>query len=172
MCCLPFANTLSYVNLSHHHRTIYLIVFTHFICMFCFERKLTSSAVSWSMFSFLFKNNSIAASVTQWGKKMYITTTFIMFECLVVMCFCKVGIQFVGQIFMCFIFNPPPHAFVVGIFYYKRTLIWAAQIWILNWMANSLEQLVLFKSVSTACIYSQSEIVQSVYMHHFIFESA
>lgn len=39
---------------------------------------------------------------------MYISTTFIMFECLVVMCFCKVGIKFVGQIFMCFIFRPLP----------------------------------------------------------------
>lgn len=59
------------VNLSHLHRTIYLIVFTHFICMFCFERKLTSSAVSWSMFSFLFRNNSIATSVTQWEKNVH-----------------------------------------------------------------------------------------------------
>lgn len=67
-------------------------------CLGC-ERKLTSSAVSWSVFSFLFRNNIVAASITQRLKKLDITTTFITLECLLVMCFCKVGITFVGVLF-------------------------------------------------------------------------
>lgn len=70
-------------------------------CLGC-ERKLTSSAVSWSVFSFLFRNNIVAASITQRLKKLDITTTFITLECLLVMCFCKVGIKFVGVLFFYF----------------------------------------------------------------------
>lgn len=67
-------------------------------CLGC-ERKLTSSAVSWSMFSLLFRNNIVATSITQ-RLKNYITTTFIPLECLLVMCFCKVGITFFGVFFL------------------------------------------------------------------------
>lgn len=45
-----------------------------------------------------------------------------MFECLGVMCFCKVGITFVGQILMCVIFRPLP-CMCAGYVDYKRTLI-------------------------------------------------
>lgn len=80
------------------------------------------------MFSVLFNNNTVAASLSLGGdkkKNMYITTMFIMLECLVVMCFCKVGIKFAAQVFMCFIFRAPPcmHADKRLVYFCEKTLI-------------------------------------------------